>query len=160
MTVMGSRFLLFWLMVLFGVVHALVLFGLLVIGAIYSEDLTMGLAALGTTYAAAAGVVIPSLFTKPDAPQRKVNGGLLLIALGLTVLWNLLISARLALFVAAAYGHSTDSVEDVIGFLQSTVTPCSFAVTAALTYFFVKDSETKGAAPKKDLDPAAAATAH
>jgi FtsH-binding integral membrane protein len=99
-------------------------------------------------YSVHFGVILGGVFAQAGDHDQEVSPFLGWTAMGLAVLWNLLLGWRSVAFALA----SADSVQDLTRYLEAVSVRSSYLVAGALAFFFTKSAERE--APPEETPPA------
>ncbi len=103
-------------------------------GAIRPQELTMLYLKILAVYSVPLGVILGGVFARREHRQPSDSGTAFLIAMGLAIVWNLILVGRLFAFVWA----DTDSTASLIDYYDNVAKAGSFLIAGALAYFFAK----------------------
>ena len=114
-------------------------------GAIYIDDLR----SLSTTFAAVYSVplatVLAGFFAQRDQERNVTFPSTFWLAIGVALLWNLLLVLRSAIFGIAGLARGSgslsraqDSVEEFSTYVTTVSAAATFLVSGFMTYFFAK----------------------
>jgi len=109
------------------------------------QDLLLKLLAI---YSVQLGVVLGGIFAQPKSPLADPAPWLVWTALLLVLIWNLLLVWRSLAFTLA--GAETDSVADLIKYLDGVSSAGSFLVAGGLAFFFGKGTEEAALVPQHE----------
>ena len=106
-------------------------------GAIYGNEAQMLVKVILAIYSIPLGVILGGVFGQKKLGAQRRVGVQFWVALILAIMWNVLLAARMLVFLFAA----DDSVRDLQEYLREVPTAGLFLVGSSLTYFFTAPSE-------------------
>jgi hypothetical protein len=103
-------------------------------GAFYSDEIEQLIIQLLKIYSIPFGVIIGGIFGQKALKQKMNDRSAFIIAVSLSVIWNLLLVFRTITFVFA----SQDSVTVLLNYLNSVSAGGMFLIGGSLCYYFAK----------------------
>jgi len=91
-------------------------------------------------YSVHFGVMLGGVFARQQNTRGRVAAPAFVVAVVVTLAWNLLLAWRSIAFAAGAFNPlSEDSPDDLIAYLDSIADHSSFLVVGALAFFFAQE---------------------
>lgn len=110
-------------------------------GMYYPDELRLLLIALAKLFAPNVALVIGALLAPVAKPiaSRRVSAQVFAVAMGSILIWAVIVVGRIAIFVVD--DSPGDSVDELNAFMDSVPEAFGFLVTAALAFFFARESQ-------------------
>jgi hypothetical protein len=104
------------------------------VGGMFVDEAIQALIVLIKVYSVPLGVILAGIFAQGKIRAQKVQSNPFIVAIAVSLMWNLLLAWRTAAYVTAV----RSDVQTYIAGIQEVGNQASFLAAGALTFFFTK----------------------